>query len=82
MDRGLSNMQKNYATSVKRGRFTQQFVEERFKPYNRSSVLNVAKWTSVNIALLPYLHLAQNVLFVELASARKGGHVKLAVATR
>jgi 3-hydroxyacyl-CoA dehydrogenase len=31
MDRGLSNMQKNYATSVKRGRFTQQFVEERFK---------------------------------------------------
>jgi len=31
MDRGLSNIQKNYATSVKRGRFTQQFVDERLK---------------------------------------------------
>jgi 3-hydroxyacyl-CoA dehydrogenase len=29
IDRGLSNIQKNYATSVKRGRFTQQFVDER-----------------------------------------------------
>jgi len=31
LDRGLSNIQKNYASSVKRGRFTQQFVEERLK---------------------------------------------------
>ena len=31
LDRGLSNIQKNYATSVKRGRFTQQFVDERLK---------------------------------------------------
>jgi 3-hydroxyacyl-CoA dehydrogenase len=31
LDRGLSNIQKNYANSVKRGRFTQQFVEERLK---------------------------------------------------
>ncbi len=31
IDRGLSNLQKNYATSVKRGRFTQQFVDERLK---------------------------------------------------
>ena len=31
IDRGLSNIQKNYATSVKRGRFTQQFVDERLK---------------------------------------------------
>src|SRR5205823_3298473 len=31
VDRGLANIQKNYANSVKRGRFTQQFVEERLK---------------------------------------------------
>ncbi|HEX7958845.1 MAG TPA: 3-hydroxyacyl-CoA dehydrogenase NAD-binding domain-containing protein [Terriglobales bacterium] len=29
LDRGLSNMRKNYANSVQRGRFTQQFVDER-----------------------------------------------------
>jgi 3-hydroxyacyl-CoA dehydrogenase len=29
LDRGLATIQKNYATSVKRGRFTPQFVEER-----------------------------------------------------
>jgi len=31
LDRGLANIQKNYASSVKRGRFTQQFVDERMK---------------------------------------------------
>ncbi len=31
LDRGLANIQKNYATSVKRGRFTQEFVDERMK---------------------------------------------------
>jgi len=31
LDRGLATIQKNYATSVKRGRFTQQFVEECLK---------------------------------------------------
>lgn len=29
LDRGLATIQKNYAASVKRGRFTQQFVDER-----------------------------------------------------
>jgi 3-hydroxyacyl-CoA dehydrogenase len=29
LDRGLANIRKNYATSVKRGRFTQQQVDER-----------------------------------------------------
>jgi 3-hydroxyacyl-CoA dehydrogenase len=29
LDRGMSNIQKNYANSVKRGRFTQQFVDQR-----------------------------------------------------
>jgi 3-hydroxyacyl-CoA dehydrogenase len=31
LERGLANIQKNYANSVKRGRFTQQFVDERLK---------------------------------------------------
>ncbi|MGH9676068.1 MAG: 3-hydroxyacyl-CoA dehydrogenase NAD-binding domain-containing protein, partial [Candidatus Acidiferrum sp.] len=31
LDRGLANIEKNYANSVKRGRFTQQFAEERLK---------------------------------------------------
>jgi 3-hydroxyacyl-CoA dehydrogenase len=31
LDRGLASIQKNYAGSVKRGRFTQQFVDERLK---------------------------------------------------
>jgi 3-hydroxyacyl-CoA dehydrogenase len=31
LDRGLANIQKNYANSVKRGRFTQQVVDERLK---------------------------------------------------
>src|SRR5579863_3414109 len=31
LDKGLATIQKNYANSVKRGRFTQQFMDERLK---------------------------------------------------
>jgi 3-hydroxyacyl-CoA dehydrogenase len=31
LDRGLATIQKNYATSVKRGRFTQEYVDQRMK---------------------------------------------------
>jgi 3-hydroxyacyl-CoA dehydrogenase len=31
LDKGFATIQKNYANSVKRGRFTQQFVDERLK---------------------------------------------------
>lgn len=31
LDRGLATIQKNYANSVKRGRFTQQYADERLK---------------------------------------------------
>jgi 3-hydroxyacyl-CoA dehydrogenase len=31
LDRGLATIQKNYQNSVKRGRFTQQFIDERLK---------------------------------------------------
>jgi 3-hydroxyacyl-CoA dehydrogenase len=31
LDRGLATIQKNYATSVKRGRFTQEYVDQRMR---------------------------------------------------
>jgi len=31
LDRGMANIEKNYTNSVKRGRFTEQFVDERLK---------------------------------------------------
>jgi 3-hydroxyacyl-CoA dehydrogenase len=31
LDRGMANIEKNYANSVKRGRLTQQFVDDRLK---------------------------------------------------
>jgi 3-hydroxyacyl-CoA dehydrogenase len=31
LDRGMASIEKNYANSVKRGRFTKQFVDERLK---------------------------------------------------
>ena len=31
LDRGIATIKKNYATSVKRGRFTQEYVDERMK---------------------------------------------------
>ncbi len=31
LDRGIANIKKNYAVSVKRGRFTQEYVDERMK---------------------------------------------------
>ena len=31
LDRGMANIQKNYASSVSRGRFSQQFMDERMK---------------------------------------------------
>lgn len=31
LDRGMATIQKNYSSSVKRGRFTQQFVDERLR---------------------------------------------------
>jgi 3-hydroxyacyl-CoA dehydrogenase len=34
LDRGLASIQKNYANSVKRGRFAQEFVDERLKLIN------------------------------------------------
>src|SRR5207302_10183485 len=34
LDSGLASIQKNYANSVKRGRFTQEFVDERLKLIN------------------------------------------------
>jgi 3-hydroxyacyl-CoA dehydrogenase len=49
LDRGMANIQKNYANSVKRGRFTQQFVEERLKLIQPT--LNFAAFANVDLVI-------------------------------
>ena len=49
LDRGLANIHKNYANSVKRGRFTQQFVDERLKLIRPT--LNYAEFAGVDMVI-------------------------------
>jgi len=49
LGRGMANIEKNYANSVKRGRFTQQFVEERLKLIQPT--LNFADFASVDLVI-------------------------------
>jgi 3-hydroxyacyl-CoA dehydrogenase len=49
LDRGLANIQKNYANSVKRGRFTQQFVDERLKLI--TSTLEYGEFAGVDLVI-------------------------------
>jgi 3-hydroxyacyl-CoA dehydrogenase len=49
LDRGLANIQKNYASSVKRGRFTQQFVDERLKLIQPT--LNYEEFSGVDVVV-------------------------------
>jgi 3-hydroxyacyl-CoA dehydrogenase len=49
LDRGIANIQKNYANSVKRGRFTQQFVDERRKLIQPT--LSLAGFSGVDLVI-------------------------------
>jgi 3-hydroxyacyl-CoA dehydrogenase len=49
LDRGMANIEKNYANSVKRGRFTQQFVNERLKLIQPT--LNFDGFASVDLVI-------------------------------
>jgi len=49
LDRGLSKVQNNYATSVKRGRFTQQFVDERLQLIKPT--LNIGDFSAVDLVV-------------------------------
>jgi 3-hydroxyacyl-CoA dehydrogenase len=49
LDRGLANIQKTYANSVKRGRFTQQFVDERLKLIN--ATLEYGEFAGVDLVI-------------------------------
>jgi 3-hydroxyacyl-CoA dehydrogenase len=49
LDRGLGNIQKNYANSVKRGRFTEQFVDERLQLIRPT--LNYGEFASVDMVV-------------------------------
>jgi len=49
LDRGMGNTQKNYANSVKRGRFTKQFVDERLKLIQPT--LNLDRFADVDLVI-------------------------------
>jgi 3-hydroxyacyl-CoA dehydrogenase len=49
LDRGIANIQKNYANSAKRGRFTQGFVDERLKLIRPT--LNYDEFTGVDMVV-------------------------------
>jgi len=49
LERGLANIEKNYANSIKRGRYTQQFVDERRK-LNRPT-LDYSEFAAVDIVV-------------------------------
>jgi 3-hydroxyacyl-CoA dehydrogenase len=49
LDRGLASIQKSYANSVKRGRFTQQFVDERLNLIR--STLDYEEFTNVDMVI-------------------------------
>jgi len=49
LDRGLVNIRNNYANSVRRGRFTQQFVDERLKLIQ--STLNLADFSMADLVV-------------------------------
>ncbi len=49
LDRGMANIEKNYTSSVKRGRFTQQFVEERLKLIQPT--LNFTSFANVDLVI-------------------------------
>jgi 3-hydroxyacyl-CoA dehydrogenase len=49
LDRGMANIRKNYASSVARGRFTQQFVDERLQLIQ--PVLNYEGFADVDMVI-------------------------------
>jgi 3-hydroxyacyl-CoA dehydrogenase len=75
LDRGLANIQKNYAVSVKRGRFTQQYVDERLKLINPTlSYEDFAKVDMVVEAVFEGMAFKKEV-FAELDRVCKPGAV-------
>jgi 3-hydroxyacyl-CoA dehydrogenase len=75
LDRGLATIQKNYATSVKRGRFTQQYVDERLKLIKTTlSYADFANADMVIEAAFETMALKKEI-FAELDRACKGGAI-------
>jgi 3-hydroxyacyl-CoA dehydrogenase len=75
LDRGLANIQKNYASSVKRGRFTQQFVDERLRLIRPTlSYDEFAKVDMVIEAVFEGMELKKQV-FTELDRICKAGAI-------
>ena len=75
LDRGLATIKKNYANSVQRGRFTQQYVDERLKLI--TPTLNYHDFSSVDMvveAVFEGMTLKKEV-FAELDRVCKPGAV-------
>jgi 3-hydroxyacyl-CoA dehydrogenase len=75
LDRGMGNIQKNYENSVKRGRFTQQFVDERLKLIQPTLSLDgFARVDLVIEAVFEGMALKKDV-FAQLDNICKGGAI-------
>ena len=75
LDRGMANIQKNYANSVKRGRFTQQFVDERLRLIQPT--LSLGEFAGVDLvieAVFEGMTLKKEV-FAQLDKFCKGGAI-------
>jgi 3-hydroxyacyl-CoA dehydrogenase len=75
LDRGMASIQKNYASSVKRGRFTQAFVDERLKLIR--ATLEYSAFPEVDMvieAVFEGLELKKQV-FAELDKVAKPGAI-------
>ncbi len=75
LDHGLATIQKNYATSVKRGRFTQQYVDERLKLIK--TTLNYADFANADMVIeAAFENMAlKKEIFAELDRACKRGAI-------
>src|SRR4029077_3829284 len=75
LDRGLANIQKNYANSVKRGRFSQSFVDERLKLIQPT--LSYDSFSSADIVIEAVFEgmVAKKEVFAELDRVCKPGAI-------
>ena len=75
LDRGLANIQRNYGNSVKRGRFTQQFVDERLKLIEPTLVYDDFSKADIVIEAVFEGMAVKKEIFVELDRVCKPGAI-------
>ncbi|MGH9717306.1 MAG: 3-hydroxyacyl-CoA dehydrogenase NAD-binding domain-containing protein [Candidatus Acidiferrales bacterium] len=75
LDRGLANIRKNYAISVQRGRFTQEFVDERMKLIAQTLRYQSFEETDLVIEAVFENMALKKEIFAELNGACKPGAI-------